>query len=158
FSVRVALRHHGRPPAAGATKSGCWRSVLFPFGFVVRAKSSDRSCQSNNPLRYYFRNVSLHSDYRDGASITSETYESALIVCVRHGEKTENRVRTMKANCRRSGRDATRFRVSSPKPLGDLMKLKAAFTITICFVGLALVLGGLTSAQQRNAGGERFPQ
>jgi gluconolactonase len=38
------------------------------------------------------------------------------------------------------------------------MKFKAAFTITVCFVGLALVLGGLTSAQQRNAGGERFPQ
>src|SRR5262249_43523243 len=72
--------------------------------------------------------------------------------------ETTNAVWTMKANCRRGGRDGTRFRVYSPKPLGDLMKVKSAFTITICFVALALVLGGLTSAQQRNGGGERFPQ
>ena len=39
------------------------------------------------------------------------------------------------------------------------MKFKAAYLISFCFLGSALVLGGITAAQQQNTGGQRrFPQ
>ena len=45
------------------------------------------------------------------------------------------------------------------KPLGELMKFKAAYSMGFGFLGSALVLGGITAAQQQNTGGQRrFPQ
>src|SRR5262245_51202496 len=39
------------------------------------------------------------------------------------------------------------------------MNFKLTYRIASCFVGLAVVVGGVAAAQQRNAGGQRgFPQ
>src|SRR5438128_532380 len=42
---------------------------------------------------------------------------------------------------------------ASCKPLGEFMKLRVLYTVAFCFLGSALVLGGIAIAQQRG-----FPQ